>query len=134
MITRQAIEKNRITWAVLISLVFAGLSAYYQLPQALDPGFLIRTAQIVTVFPGASPERVEQLVTEKIEKAAQELPELDFVSSTSKTGVSIVLVNLKEKYTKLRPIWDRLRRKVDTIGPPLIENVVGEGYRLRQPG
>ena len=48
---------------------------------------------MTTVFPGASPERVEQLVTDKIEKVVQEMPELDFVNSQSRTGVSLVFVN-----------------------------------------
>ena len=125
MITRFAIENDRVTWAVLVSLLFAGTAAYFNLPRAMDPGFIIRAAQIVTVFPGASPERVEQLVTEKVEKAAQELPELDFVFSTSKTGQSIVIVNIQEKYTDMRPIWDKLRRKVDNIRGSLPEDVIG---------
>lgn len=49
------------------------------------------------MFPGASPERVEQLVTDPVERVVQSIPELDFVGSTSRTGVSIVLVRVKEK-------------------------------------
>lgn len=147
MITRLAIEKNRVAAVILLSLFAGGLAAYATLPRALDPGFTIRTAQVLTIFPGASPERVEQLVTDRIEKAAQELPELDFVNSISKTGVSIVLVNIKEKYTEMRPIWDKLRRKVndvrdelpaDVIGPTIndefgdtygiVINITGDGY------
>ena len=68
-----------------------------------------------TIFPGASPERVEQLVTDKLEKAIQEIPELDFVTSESKTGVSLIFVNIQESYKEMRPIWDNLRRKVDRV-------------------
>ena len=125
MITRRAIQNNRVTAVILLSLFFAGLGAYASLPRALDPGFLIRAAQIMTIFPGASPERVEQLVTDKIEKVVQELPELDFVSSTSKTGVSIVVANIQEKYTNMRPIWDKLRRKVDDVRDSLPADVIG---------
>jgi multidrug efflux pump subunit AcrB len=85
------------------------------MPKDYDPGFILRTAQVITHFPGASPERVEQLVTDRIEKVVQEIPELDFVSSESKTGISIISVNIKESYKDMRPIWDKLRRKIDGI-------------------
>jgi multidrug efflux pump subunit AcrB len=124
-ITRLAIEKSRVTTVILVVIVLAGLGAYASLPRAMDPGFTIRVAQVMTLFPGASPERVEMLVSEKIEKAVQELPELDFVNSTSKTGVSIVLVNVKEKYTDMRPIWDKLRRKVEDVESSLPDDVIG---------
>ncbi len=124
-ITRAAIEKDRITAVALIIILFAGLGAYGNMSRAEDPGFIIRTAQVVTVFPGASPERIEMLVTDKLEKVIQEMPELDFVKSDSKTGVSVLLVNIKESYKDMRPIWDDLRRKVDRAAGDLPEDVIG---------
>ncbi|MBT8495377.1 MAG: efflux RND transporter permease subunit, partial [Deltaproteobacteria bacterium] len=124
-LTQRALHSNRVTGAALLVVLLAGLSAYFALPQAMDPGFQIRTAQIVTIFPGASPERVENLVTDKIEEAVREIPELDFVASTSKPGASIVFVNVKEKYKVLQPIWDDMRRKVDAIRDDLPDGVIG---------
>ncbi|TMP41524.1 AcrB/AcrD/AcrF family protein [Pseudoalteromonas citrea] len=114
-ITRLALENNRTAWVVFAALLLFGLSAFNNMPKDYDPGFIIRTAQVVTHFPGASPQRVEELVTDQIEKVAQQIPELDFVTSTSKTGVSIVSVNIKESYKDMRPIWDNLRRKIQSI-------------------
>ncbi|MCG8423440.1 MAG: efflux RND transporter permease subunit [Proteobacteria bacterium] len=124
-LTRAAIERDRVTLVAVVLIVFAGLLSFFSLPQAKDPGFLTRTAQITTIFPGASPERVEMLVTDKIENAVQEIAELDFISSTSKTSVSVVMVNIKEKYTHLTEIWDDLRRKVDNIRPTLPAGILG---------
>ena len=76
-ITRFAIEKNRVTLVALLVILLSGFGAYESLPRAEDPGFTIRTAVVQTRFPGANPERVENLVTDKIEKAIQEMPELD---------------------------------------------------------
>jgi multidrug efflux pump subunit AcrB len=109
-ITELALRRHRLTAVLIGVLVIAGLMAYRAMPQQMDPGFVVRTAQIVTVFPGASPDRVEKLVTDPIEQAAQALPELDFVTSTSRTGVSIVAVNIREEFQDVRPIWDSLRR------------------------
>jgi multidrug efflux pump subunit AcrB len=123
--TRAAIRNNRVTFVTLLVLVAAGIIAYSRMPQDEDPGFIIRVAQVTTYFPGASPERVEQLVTDKLEKAIQEIPELDFLTSQSKSGVSVIFVNIKESYTEMRPIWDDLRRKVDRAKGDLPENVNG---------
>jgi multidrug efflux pump subunit AcrB len=124
-ITRFAIEHNRITIVVVIVLLLAGAGAYQSLPRAEDPGFTIRTAVVQTLFPGANPERVENLVTDKIEKIVQEMPELDNVRSESKTGLSIVYVDIQENFVQMRPIWDSLRRKVQKAVPDLPEEVIG---------
>ena len=108
-LTRAAIERNRVTAVALLLLLAGGLTAYRGMSRAEDPGFTIRIAQVVTRFPGASPERVERLITDPLEEAIQELPEVDFITSTSKTGVSIVMVNVRDEYDHLRPIWDALR-------------------------
>ena len=100
--------------------------AYQRSPRDYDPGFIIRAAQVVTYFPGASPERVELLVTDKLEKAIQEIPELDYIKSQSKTGLSIIRVEIRERYTAMRPIWDNLRRKVAAAAP-------GAARRDRRP-
>ena len=124
-ITRLAIEKNRIFAAALAVVLLAGVAAYRDMPRSEDPGFVIRTALVQTIFPGASPERVELLVTDKLEKVIQEIPELDFVTSTSKVGVSIIYVNIDEEYTEMRPIWDKLRRKIDRARDELPDSVIG---------
>jgi multidrug efflux pump subunit AcrB len=114
-LTRTAIARNRITLTVIALLLLAGSLAYRDIPKAQDPGFTIRTAVITTRFPGASPKRVEELVTDKIEKKVQEMPEIDNIISESRTGISIITVNFKESYKIMRPIFDDLRRKVETV-------------------
>ncbi len=124
-ITSFSLARQRFTLVTVLVLLVAGGMAYVAMPQQMDPGFIVRTAQIVTVFPGASPDRVEALVTDPIEQAVQAVPELDFVTSTSRTGVSVVAVNLREEFTDIRPIWDSLRRKVDRIKADLPAGVIG---------
>lgn len=150
-ITAQAIRKNRITGVLIAVLLVAGATAYVAMPQQMDPGFTIRVVQIVTRFPGASPDRVEQLVTDPIEQAAQAMPEIDFISSVSRTGVSVVNVNFREEFMDMRPIFDSLRRKVDAIrndlpsgiqGPeindelgdiyPMLFTMTGDGFSQRE--
>lgn len=138
-LTQFAIEKNRITWMVLGTIILMGLALYSSLPRDSMPPYTVRVATIVSQFPGASPERVEQLVTDKIEKVAQELPELKEVNSTSRTGLSIVSVTLKDEVgpEDLQPVWDRLRRKLNGIKglpegvkPNLNDDGIGDVYGI----
>ncbi|WP_072681267.1 efflux RND transporter permease subunit [Arcobacter sp. LA11] len=135
-ITKFALEKSTVTAVFSIILLVYGFISFLDLPRAKDPGFIIRTATVVTYFPGASAKRVEQLVTDKLEKTIQEMPELDNIQSTSKNGVSIIFVNILEKHKKMRPIWDSLRRKVekgsidlpDGTSKPVVNDEFGDVY------
>lgn len=138
-ITQFSIEKNRITITVLATIILMGLVLYQSLPRDSMPPYTVRVATIVSQFPGASPERVEQLVTDKVEKIAQELPELKEVTSTSRTGLSVVTVTLKDevKPETLQAVWDRLRRKLNSIQglpqnvfPDLQDDGIGEVYGI----
>ena len=134
-----SIEKNRITFMVLITILLMGIVMYSGLSRDSMPPYTIRVASVVSSFPGASPERVEQLVSDKIEKLAQELPELKEVSSTSRTGLSVVTVTLKDevKEKDLQSVWDRLRRKINAlrglpqgVNPNLNDDGIGEVYGI----
>lgn len=124
-ITEIALKKKIITITILSVLAIAGILSYFRHPQAEDPGFVVRWAQIVTYLPGASPERMENLITDKLEKTIQEIPQLDYITSESRTGLSVIQVVVKDRYSKMRPIWDTLRRKVEKVKPTLPEEIVG---------
>lgn len=112
-ITRLAIEKNQLTLLLTLALLITGVITFYNMPRAQDPSFPIRVATVTTTLAGASPDRVEQLITDPLEKVIQEMPELHSITSTSQTGVSIISVNIQDRYTDLQPIWDKLKSKVD---------------------
>lgn len=122
-ITRIAINNNRTVYVLVISLFIAGIMSFLSLPKQQDPGFTIRAAVVSTRFEGASPERVEKLVTKKIEEKIQEMPEIDFITSESLPGRSIITVSFQERYTEMRPIFDQLRRKVEDVQDQLPNGV-----------
>ncbi|MEO1074520.1 MAG: efflux RND transporter permease subunit [Bacteroidota bacterium] len=125
-ITRYAIENRVVTAVALVILLVSGYQAYLALPRAEDPGFTIRVATVITTFPGASPARVEALVTDKLEARIQEIPEVDNITSQSRTNVSIIQVAFKDDVRELQPLFDRLRRKVESAQPDLPDGVVPE--------
>jgi multidrug efflux pump subunit AcrB len=121
MLTNFAIKNNVLTLTVIVVLIALGVSAYTSLPRDDMPPFLIPYVSIVTSFPGASPERVQNLVSDRIEKVVQEIPEVDYITSESRTGISVVNVSIKESETDLRPIFDNIRRKVEDMQDSLPE-------------
>ena len=138
-LTKFSIEKNRITYALLAIVILLGISLYQGLPRDSMPPMNIKSAMIVSVFPGAAPERVEELVTDRIEKVVQEIPELKEIFSTSRTGVSEIQVDLKDEVTpeEIQGIWDRLRRKLNGITelpegvvPVMDDESIGDVYGI----
>ncbi|MBW1772313.1 MAG: efflux RND transporter permease subunit [Deltaproteobacteria bacterium] len=112
-----AIEKKAVTYFCVFLLVVGGTGAFFSLGQLEDPVFTIKTAVIVTPYPGAGPEEVELEVTDRIELALQEMPQLDYLESFSRAGLSLISVNIKSEYwsDRLPQVWDELRRKVRDI-------------------
>ncbi len=124
-LTAVAISRSRLTYTLLTAILVAGVAAYIDLPRDQDPGFTIRHGHILTFFPGAGPERVEELVTDPVEKVVQEMPEVHHINSTSFGGLSVVTVKLLDSITDVDPVWDDLRRKVDTVRGGLPDGVIG---------
>ncbi|MDJ0748434.1 MAG: efflux RND transporter permease subunit [Woeseiaceae bacterium] len=80
-------------------IVMAGLSAFSNLPRIEDPRITTRNALIITPFPGASAERVEALVTRKIEEELREVEEIKTINSTSRANISLISVELDDDIT-----------------------------------
>ena len=89
--------RNPRLLATSIGLVLvAGSSALATIVRQEDPTITNGGAVIVSPFPGASAERVEALVTEKLEAELRELPEIETITSTSRNGVAVVGVEIDE--------------------------------------
>lgn len=126
-LTGASIKNNRVTILSLIIIIVLGLVEYSQLSRDSMPSFTVRVATIVTRFPGASPERIESLISEKIEKVIQEIPEVKTITSTNRTGISIINVTLFDyvNESRIQPIWDRARTKIESIRRDLPSGIIG---------
>jgi multidrug efflux pump subunit AcrB len=120
-----AIRNNRTFTLLLAVVVLLGVWNYLTMPRLEDPEFTIRTAMVVTHFPGATPMDVERLVTERLEESIRELAEVEHVISQSRSQLSIIQVDIFERYMEMDPIWQDLRNKVDDTRPELPEGVLG---------
>ncbi|CAM3568479.1 efflux RND transporter permease subunit [Halomonas lysinitropha] len=137
-LTEAALRYNRITIAGLLVVLLGALYSYLTISRAEDPAVTVRVAQIVTYLPGATPERVEPLVTKPLEAAVMEMPELDVVESTSRAGVSILRVELRPQVEDVQASWDKLRRKItdarralpDEALPPIVNDEFGDVFGI----
>ena len=89
-ITSTAMRYECFTYVLVLMLVLTGIYSYITLPKAQNPDFVIRSAVITTTYPGASSQQVELLVTDALEQKIQEMPEIETISSESRSGLSII--------------------------------------------
>ncbi len=82
-----AIEKRVISALMTVLILASGYFAYTKLPRFEDPDFIIRSAQIITPYQGASAAEVEQEVTDVVENAVQQLQGVKEVKSVSSIGL-----------------------------------------------
>ena len=112
--------KNKYLLVLAVLVIFvAGLSALVSMPRLEDPRIVNRNPLIVTLVPGASAERVEALVTEKLEERLQEVPEIQEMRSTSRAGVSIIAVELADRVYESQKVFSLIRDKLAEAEPEL---------------
>ncbi len=112
-----ALRHRSFTVYLMLALVLSGALAFRDLGQAEDPDFTIKVMAVKTFWPGATALEVEQQITDRIEKKLQETPWLDYLSSYSKAGESMVFVNLKD-FTSSEQVassWYQVRKKLNDI-------------------
>ncbi|PSB09781.1 acriflavine resistance protein B, partial [Pleurocapsa sp. CCALA 161] len=118
-------RNTRLLILTIILIAVWGISSYFALPRLEDPELVSRFAIVKTFFPGADAERVENLVTEKIENKLTEIEEIDQYSSTSRAGSSIIQIDLQDSVTKqeVDAVWSRVRNKIDEVQVELPANI-----------
>jgi multidrug efflux pump len=133
---RSFVKNGRLMSLMITLLVVAGLGALNNLPRTEDPRITNRIASVITQLPGASAERVEVLISEKIEQSLRKLPEINLLTSNSRAGISIVQVQLQDEITDPKPIWSRVRDLLNDLSPslpngtltPILEDDRGYAY------
>ncbi|MEM7260492.1 MAG: efflux RND transporter permease subunit, partial [Planctomycetota bacterium] len=128
------IRNNRTSLVLYGVFMLLGVWSYTSIGRLEYPEFTIRNAQIITTYGGRTALQVEQEVTEPIEQAIRQMEEVKEVRSTSKSNLSIVMIELQEDQFDLEPIWQRLRNKVaevslpDGAGQPQVNDEFGDVF------
>ena len=115
------LDRKSISWMVTLLLGVGGMFAFLGLGQLEFPEFTLRSALVTTQYPGATPLEVEEEVTLPLEKAIQQMPGIDDITSVNSDGLSQITVQLKKtvREGELDQYWDILRRKINDAQPGL---------------
>jgi len=134
------IRRKTTTLVLAAVLLLGGLANYQDMSRLEDPEFTIKDVLVVTPYPGASPQEVEEEVTDEVETAIQQLGQLDEILSRSERGLSTITVSVREQYDQhtLPQVWDELRRKVNDIqsslppgaGPSIVFDDYGDVFGI----
>ena len=120
-IPKYSLENQKIIYFFLAVMLIGGVYSFFKLPKKEDSPFVIKQAVLVTQYPGATPQEVEKLVTEPIEREIQAMSDVFQIKSESYFGMSKISIELQPTLSPdYMPVkWDELRRKVANIQPRL---------------
>ena len=116
-----SLENKKIIYFFLAIMLIGGIYSFFKLPKKEDSPFVIKQAVLVTQYPGATPQEVEKLITEPIEREIQSMSDVFQIKSESYFGMSKISIELQPTLAPdYMPVkWDELRRKVANIQPRL---------------
>src|SRR5580658_3915758 len=119
------VENRQISWILLIATVAMGVYGYTQMPKRKDPNIPVRVASVITQWPGATAQQVEQLVTRPIESTIAENSHIrapmgaDFgLKSLSMPGLSIIQVQLADTITDSKKEFSDINLKLNSLSLP----------------
>ncbi|NIP13193.1 MAG: AcrB/AcrD/AcrF family protein, partial [Pseudomonadales bacterium] len=148
-----SVENKVVSWLLVIILVAGGFYGFNEMGKLEDPNFTIKQAKIITLYPGATAQEVQDEVTYHIEEALQLMGQLKRIRmSISRPGMSDLTIEFKDEYKAddFPDIYDELRRKLQDMrgklppgvqGPRVIDDfgdvygiyaaLTGDGYTYR---
>ena len=120
---KYSLEHKGVMAFIYFLILLMGLYSWKIIGKQENPEFPEFNAVVVTQWPGASPLKIEELVTEKIEKKLLELPYWDNVRSLSQPGISYVFAKIKGSIWEVTPIWEEARNKLEDLNGQFPEGV-----------
>src|SRR5260221_2687167 len=111
----------------MVVAVFFGVTSFVQLGRDEDPPFTFKTMLVAVQWPGATTQDTIAQVTDRIEKALQQTPNLDYLRSYTKPGETVVFVNLKDSTpaSEVSALWYRVRKEIGDMAMTLPQGVRG---------
>lgn len=122
-----AVRERSITLFLIIAMTFAGAFAFMKLGRAEDPSFSIKILTIVTAWPGATAQEMQDQVAEPLEKRMQELKWYDRSETFTRPGLAFTTLTLKDQIParELPEQFYQTRKKMADEAPNLPRGVLG---------
>ncbi len=120
-LVKYSLDNTKVIYFFLAVLLIGGVFSFGKLGKKEDAPFVIKTAVIMTRYPGAEPAEVERLITEPISREIQSMNGVYKIKSESMFGLSKITFELQPSLSAsiIPQKWDELRRKVLNIQPQL---------------
>lgn len=112
---RFCVENRQITWVLLAGTVLWGIYGYLRMPKRKDPQFPVLVSAVVCPWPGVSADKVEELVTRKIEQKVAENVRVKKIESASRSSISVVGITLEDNVKDPAKEWDDLNLRLDSV-------------------
>ncbi|MEM9825159.1 MAG: efflux RND transporter permease subunit [Planctomycetota bacterium] len=131
-LSRLAIRYQPIVLTLAMLVMGWGAVSFFTMPRREDPEFIVRICVVTTAWPGVPAEKIEQLVTDKIEEQLETIEDVQTITSTTINGWSTINVELNDNYPgdDIQNAWDKIRAKVALarMPDPSIRPVVNDGF------
>ena len=115
-------ENRQISWVALLLVIAWGIYGYGKMPKRKDPDIPVKEAQVICAWPGVSADRVEQLVTRRIEQQLAEVSEVRApsaeeysIKSLTLDGLSVVNVQVDYNVKDTKPVFNEMDLKLRSI-------------------
>src|SRR5438093_1118599 len=108
-------ETRHVAWVLLVATILWGAFSYWRMPKRKDPVIPIRFAVATCLWPGAPAEKIEELVTRKMELKIAENAKVERIESVTRSSVAVVYVTLEEGTTDVGKEFDDIKMKLDGI-------------------
>jgi multidrug efflux pump subunit AcrB len=109
------VENRHIAWVLLAATILWGVFAYISMPKRKDPEIQVRVAAALIPWRGASAQDVEELVSQRAEAKIAGNVYVKKIESISRTGLSVILVELDESTKDTRKEFDDIKLRLDSI-------------------
>ena len=140
MLPKYAVENRTVVTFCVALIVAGGIWSYFSMGRLEDPEFTIRTAIVVTVYPGATAEQVDSRITEVVERHIRRVAGVDVTRSISRPGMSLIYVDMLNDFPpeKLPGAWQQLRNKMGELSlelpveslPPQVKDDFGDVFGI----
>jgi multidrug efflux pump subunit AcrB len=115
---RYFVENRQVSWAVLLGVLAWGVFGYVNMPQRKDPEIPVRETLAIVRWPGQPAERMEQLVTKKVEAGIAQNAHITEIRSITKPGVAYVFAKFDEQLDATGRELDDLQQKLQALSLP----------------
>ncbi len=108
-------ETRHVSWVMLVFTLIWGCFGYFSMPQRKDPDIPIRAAAAMISWPGTGAEKIEDLLTRRVEEKIAENSKIDKITSNTRTGSSFVIIELQKDIDDPGKQFDDIKLKLDSL-------------------